>query len=159
MIVPLYLAVIVAANVTIATYGPSAAIVVAAVFIGADLTLRDRLHDRWDGRSLVIRMAALIVAGGVLSWTLNASAGPVAVASTVAFVLSAAADAVVYASLHRRSWFLRANGSNLVGSGVDSLVFPTIAFGGFLPAVVVGQFVAKAVGGAAWAVVLRRWRA
>jgi len=38
---------------------------------------------------------------------------------------------------------------------VDSLVFPTIAFGAFLPAVIALQFVAKVGGGALWSLALQ----
>ena len=48
------------------------------------------------------------------------------------------------------------NGSNIVGAAADSLIFPTLAFGAFLPWVVLGQFVAKVAGGALWALVLAR---
>jgi hypothetical protein len=37
---------------------------------------------------------------------------------------------------------------------VDSVLFPTIAFGAFLPAIVLGQFVAKVAGGAVWSWIL-----
>lgn len=149
-----YLGAVVAANLTIAALGPSAAIVVAFLFIGLDLTARDRLHDAWRGRQLALRMGALIAAGGLISYLLNAAAAQIAVASTVAFVAAGTADAVVYALLGERTKLLRINGSNVVSSAVDSLVFPTIAFGGLLPAIVVGQFVAKVAGGFVWSLLI-----
>jgi len=154
ILVAVYLAAIVAANLVIAAFGPSAAIVVAFLFIGLDLTARDALHDRWHGRHLVLRMGALIAAGGAISYLLNAGAGQVAVASVVAFTLAATADGLVYAVLGDRSYLVRVNGSNVVGAAVDSLVFPTIAFGAILPLVVLGQFAAKVAGGLVWSVVL-----
>ena len=45
-------------------------------------------------------------------------------------------------------------GSNVFGALVDSLVFPTIAFGGFLPWITLGQFAAKVAGGFLWSLVL-----
>ena len=42
------------------------------------------------------------------------------------------------------------------GAAVDSVVFPALAFGAMLPLIVVGQFGAKVLGGAAWSLVLRR---
>jgi hypothetical protein len=38
---------------------------------------------------------------------------------------------------------------------VDSLVFPTIAFGSFIPWVVAGQFIAKTLGGYIWSLFLQ----
>jgi hypothetical protein len=145
---------IVAANLSTATFGPAASIVNAFLFIGLDLTTRDALHDRWQGRQLVIRMGALIAAGGAISYLLNAGAGQIAIASVVAFTLAATADGLVYSVLGERTYLVRVNGSNVVGAAVDSLVFPTIAFGEILPLVVLGQFAAKVAGGFVWSVVL-----
>jgi hypothetical protein len=126
---------------------------VAFLFIGLGLTTRDALHEQWHGRAAP--MLALIVTGGAISWVLNRDAGMIAVASTVAFVLAASADWAVYSALGRRPRWQRVNGSNVVGAAVDSLVFPTIAFGAFLPLIVLGQFAAKVAGGAVWYGVLR----
>lgn len=144
-----YLAAIVAANLLVAQFGPTWSIVNAFLFIGLDLTMRDRLHDRWR-QHRVPKMAALIATGGAISYVLNADAGIIAVASTVAFVASATADWTMYELLGNRSRFTRVNGSNVVGAAVDSLVFPTIAFGSLLPGIVLGQFLAKTLGGLFW---------
>jgi len=155
VLVTVYLAAIVAANLIIAELGPSAAIPVAFALVGLDLTTRDALHDRWDGAGLLPRMVALIGAGGVLSWIVNADAGPVAVASTVAFVAAAVADTVVYRALGDRAHLLRINGSNVAGATVDSLLFIPLAFGVIMPTVMLAQLAAKIAGGAVWSVVLR----
>jgi hypothetical protein len=154
--VGLYLAAIVAANVTTAALGPSWSVVVAFLFIGLDLTTRDVLHDAWQGRDLMLRMGALIVVGGAISWVLTPGAGQIAVASTVAFMAAATADGLVYALLGDRAKRLRVNGSNVAGAAVDSVVFPAIAFGfPLLLPIMAGQFIAKVGGGAVWYEVLR----
>ena len=153
-LVAVYLVAIVAANLSVAAFGPGASIVNAFLFIGLDLTARDRLHDRWHGDRLVLRMAGLIAAGGVISFALNSGAGQIAVASTVSFALAATVDFLVYSALGDRSYMVRVNGSNVPSAAVDSLVFPTIAFGAFLPLVVLGQFAAKVAGGFVWSLIL-----
>jgi len=154
----LYLAAIIVANLVIAWLGPAAAIVVAFVCIGLDLTARDALHDAWRHRGLWPKMAALIATGSLLSWLLNRNAGPVALASFVAFAAAGSADAVVYAILGQRARLVRVNGSNVVSAAVDSVVFPTLAFGSFLPWVILGQFLAKVAGGAVWSFILPAFR-
>ena len=155
----LYLAAIVAANLIITQFGPSATIIIAFLFIGLDITARDRLHESWRGRGLWPKMAALIASGSLLSWLVNRNAGPIALASFVAFAASGAADTLAYHALRHRPWTVKVNGSNVVSAAVDSLIFPTLAFGVLLPFVVVGQFIAKVAGGALWAAVLKlRWR-
>ncbi|MCP4755890.1 MAG: VUT family protein [Proteobacteria bacterium] len=146
----LYLGAIVAANLIITYFGPSASIATAFVFIGLDLTTRDYLHESWQGKGLVWKMGLLIASGSVISWILNRDAGPIALASFVAFAAAGVADAIVYQLLKEKSRVLKVNGSNVVSSGVDSLVFPTLAFGSLMPLIVLGQFAAKVFGGAIW---------
>lgn len=156
--IALYLVAIVAANMTVTLWGPSVSILNAFLFIGLDLTARDRLHDAWRGRGLVWKMGLLIAAGGLISYLLNRDAGPIAVASCVAFAAAALVDGVVYHLLRDRAYMVRVNGSNIPGAAVDSLVFPTLAFGGFLPLVTLGQFAAKVAGGFVWSLILGRRR-
>ena len=157
-LIMLYLAAVVAANLTVAAFGPPAAVLNALLFIGLDLTTRDRLHERWQGHRLWPRMAALIAGGSLLTWLLNRDAGPIAAASLVAFAAAGALDAAVYTALRRRPTLVRVNGSNAASALVDSLLFPWLAFGSLEAAIVLGLFGAKVVGGAVWAMVLSRPR-
>lgn len=155
MSVVLYLAAIVVANLSVAAFGPGVTIINAFWLIGLDLTLRDRLHDRWQGDSLILRMAGLIALSGAISYGLNADAGPIALASTVAFIVSATLDGLAYQLLKPYRRFVRINGSNVIGAAADSLIFPTLAFGAFLWPIVLGQFAAKVAGGFLWSLILR----
>jgi hypothetical protein len=155
--VVLYLVAIVLSNLTVAAFGPGMTIVNAFLFIGLDLTARDRLHDSWRGNKLLPKMAALIAAGSLLSWLLNRNAGQIALASFVAFAAAATVDAVVYHFLGNYPRWLRINGSNIPSAFVDSIIFPTLAFGSFLLPIVLGQFAAKTLGGFVWSLVFRWW--
>jgi len=175
--IALYLTAIIAANLLVARFGPSVAVLNAFLFIGLDLTARDHLHEAWKERGLVWKMVLLIGAGSVLSWVLNRDAGQIALASFVSFACAGVADAVVYHLLLRHREKLgdkvgwnrfdilvyrtdrhgRLNGSNLVSAGVDSFVFPALAFGfPLMWGIMLGQFAAKVGGGFAWSLVLRR---
>lgn len=147
----IYAAAMTLANMSAATFGPSVTPINAFILIGLDLALRDWLHVRLRP----LQMAALIAATGALTYGLNPAAGMIAVASSCAFTAAALVDWVTFARL-RGTWLFRANGSNIVGAAVDSLLFPTIAFGALIPHIVLLQFLAKVVGGALWAFVLRR---
>jgi uncharacterized PurR-regulated membrane protein YhhQ (DUF165 family) len=153
----MYLAAIVAANLSVAAFGPAVSIANAFVFIALDLSSRDRLHEAWHGRGLIWKMALLIASGSLLSWLLNAGAGRIALASLVAFAVSASLDTAAYAALGRHAPLIKMNGSNVISAAADSLIFPALAFG--LPLlwwVVVGQFAAKVAGGAIWSYLLTR---
>lgn len=156
LLVAVYLVAIVAANLLVARYGPSVVILNAFLFIGWDLVARDRLHEAWAGRGLVWRMGVLILAGSALSYLLNRDAGPIAAASFVAFLLASIADWLIFHALRNRPWMVRSNLSNVAGALVDSIVFPTLAFGVLMPAIVAGQFVAKVLGGFVWSWLLSK---
>lgn len=157
MLVILYLAAIVAANLSVATFGPSVSILNAFLFIGLDLTARDRLHEEWQGRGLWLKMLSLIAAGSVISYLLNSNAGQIAIASFAAFLCAGVVDALAYNLLRNKTYLIKVNGSNVFSALADSLLFPTIAFGAFMPLIVLGQFLAKVIGGAVWAFVLN-WK-
>ena len=146
-----YAAAMTLANLSIAHFGPWVSPINAFVLIGLDLALRDWLHVRLR----VWQMGTLIVATSALTFTLNPAAGMIAVASSAAFTAAALVDWVTFTRL-RGSWLYRANGSNIAGAVVDSLLFPTIAFGVLMPQIVALQFLAKVTGGAIWAWLISR---
>jgi uncharacterized PurR-regulated membrane protein YhhQ (DUF165 family) len=146
-----YVAAMLLANLLVSKFGPAISPVLAFSLIGFDLSMRDWLHIRlraWQ-------MAGLIVVAGALTYLLNPAAGMIAVASSVAFTAAALVDWATFTRL-RGSWLRRANGSNVAGAAVDSLIFPTLAFGALMPHIVLLQFIAKVAGGALWAWVLSR---
>lgn len=148
----IYAAAMTLANLSIAHWGPWVSPINAFVLIGLDLALRDWLHMRLR----LWQMGALIASTGLLTFAFNPAAGHIAVASAVAFTAAALVDWSVFVRLPG-SWLRRANGSNVAGAAVDSLIFPTLAFGVLMPHIVALQFVAKVAGGAIWAALLNRW--
>jgi queuosine precursor transporter len=149
-VVILWLAAIVLANYNIGWFGPEVSIINAFFLIGLSITTRDLLHEMWDGRGLRWKMLALIAVGGVISYLTQPALGRIAAASVAAFAVTAVVDALVY---HRTRSI---NKSNAVSSAFDSVLFPVLAFGGFPIWIILGQYVAKVLGGAAWAWVLKR---
>lgn len=146
-----YAAAMTIANLSVATFGPSITPINAFVLIGLDLAMRDWLHVRLK----VWQMGLLIAATGALTFILNPAAGQIAIASACAFTAAALVDWGTFTKL-RGSWLFRANGSNVAGAAVDSLLFPTIAFGALMPHIVAMQFVAKVAGGGVWAWLLNK---
>jgi queuosine precursor transporter len=154
--VALYLIAIVAANISIAQFGASAAVFNAFVFIAFDLTARDALHDAWHNDKLWLKMFALVSTGSLLSALL---APPVALASFAAFMAAGAVDALLYQVAFQQPRLVRMNLSNLLSAFVDSLVFVTLAFGGVLWGIILPTYLAKVAGGLIWSFVLSRVRA
>ena len=156
--VAVYLAAIIGANLSIAHFGPWIAPINSFLLIGLDLSLRDRLHERWSN-NLWPRMLGLIAAAGAISYVLNPAAGMIAIASVVAFTSAALTDSAVYHSLKGKVWAVKANGSNVAGAAVDSVIFPLLAFGGMKWEIIAAMFAAKVAGGAVWTYVLPRTQA
>lgn len=151
ILIAVYVLAMVIANLLVWWLGPWFSPINAFVLIGLDLTMRDILHERltrWE-------LAAVITVGGLLTWGVNPAARNIAIASAVAFICAALVDWVVYAVLRGRPWLARSNVSNVAGAAVDSLIFPTLAFGIFSPAIIVMQFAAKVGGGIVWSLVMR----
>lgn len=158
LLIGLYLGAIVLANLSVAQFGAGVTILNAFLFIGLDLTTRDMLHERWHAH-LWRNMALLILSGSALSALLNWQSLPIAIASCGAFAAAGIADTLVYAALGDRAKLVKINGSNLISAGVDSLVFPLLAFGfPLLWGIVIGQWVAKVLGGFVWSWVLIKYQ-
>jgi hypothetical protein len=149
--VAVYVLAMVLANLSVLVFGPVSTPFNAFFLIGLDLSLRDYLHVRLSA----IQMVLLISISGLIAWALNPAAGQIAVASAISFTAAGVIDWGVFAK-SKGSWLSRANKSNTAGAAVDSILFPTLAFGVLMPWVIVGQFVAKTAGGFVWALAIKR---
>lgn len=154
MIAAIYIAVICAANLLVAHFGPWITPINAFVLVGLDMVLRDILHERYG----LIRSVLLSAVAGVISYAINPAAGIIAIASVVAFVAASVANAWVYQLLISKPWLKKSNAGNIAAAAVDSGLFPIIAFGAFMPGIVIGQFMAKVGGGFVWSMILRKLR-
>lgn len=150
----IFISALVAANLLVAYFGPWFSIFNSFLLIGLDLSIRDKLHDSWKNKHLPIKMGGLILVASAVSYLLNPATGMIAIASFVAFALAMLVDTLVYHFLKEKPWFIRSNGSNIAGAAVDSMTFPTIAFGGLMPEIVALQFVSKVSGGVLWSFVI-----
>jgi hypothetical protein len=156
MYVLVYIAAAAAANLAVAHFGPASTPIVGFLLIGLDLAVRDRLHLNWRGRALWARMLVLIAAAGGISYVLNPESASVALASLVAFSVAAIASAIVFQAARRYPVLARANGANVAGAAIDSIIFPLIAFGTLFPIFAALQFTAKVAGGALWSWIVFR---
>ena len=156
--VSIFLLAIVAANLSVAYFGPVSTPINAFILIGLDLSLRDYIHEKWHNKNLGLKMLGLICVGALITYLLNRNAGMICVASVIAFACALAVDTVIYQWLFKRSKMVKMNGSNIGSALTDSILFPTIAFGVFMPWIILLQFLAKVLGGFLWSWVLTRKR-
>jgi len=152
----IFLSAIVFANLSVSYFGPVSTPFNAFILIGLDLSLRDHIHEKWHGNHLALKMFGLICAGAAITYLLNRGAGMICIGSVVAFAGALIVDAVIYQRLFNKSRMVKMNGSNVGSALTDSILFPTIAFGSFMPWIVLFQFLAKVIGGAFWAWILTK---
>jgi uncharacterized PurR-regulated membrane protein YhhQ (DUF165 family) len=154
-----YLAAIVTANLVTAAGGPTWSVIMSFALIPFNLTVRDNLHERWEGGPLRRNMALLILSGSVLSAALSINALPIAVASFLSFAVAESIDTAVYARLAGRSKLVKMLGSNSISSAADSFTFTTLAFGlPILWGIILADYAAKLLGGVLWAFILSHLR-
>lgn len=151
-----YIGCMVLANVLIAIFGPWFSPINAFLLIGLDMVIRDRLHDKWLGNNLVLRMGFLIVVSSLITYVLNPTMMMIAVGSSVAFAGAMAVNTIIYHFVHKYQWMVRSNVSNVGGSLTDSILFPTIAFGVIMPEIILLQFLAKMCGGLVWSYAFKK---
>jgi uncharacterized PurR-regulated membrane protein YhhQ (DUF165 family) len=113
------------------------AVPAGTLWAGVTFSLRDLLHECLGPRGVL----AAIAAGAGLSWVL--ASPQIAVASVLAFTVSELVGSLVYGRLRAWSVLGAVIGSNLVGLGIDSVLFVPLAFGSF--AFVPGQILGKTV--------------
>ena len=147
----IYASAIVVANLLVAEFGPSVTAANAFFLIGLDLALRNWLSLRMSK----LAMFGMIIGTGLLSYLINPASGMIAIASGVAFTLASIADWATFNSA-TGAWLRRNFAGNSTGALVDSLIFPTLAFGVLMPEIVALQFIAKVAGGSMWGFLIQR---
>lgn len=163
-----YLAAIIAANISVAVFGPEVSILNAFLFVGLVLSTRDQLHELW-GENRWRNMGVLIAVGSGISYLASKAladdlippdvVAQIALASCVAFASAEIVDSLSYEGMRLRGveWLHRVNLSNVVSAAVDSSVFVIIAFGWDWQ-IAFAQFAAKIAGGLLWSMVIERYR-
>jgi uncharacterized PurR-regulated membrane protein YhhQ (DUF165 family) len=158
VLVGAYLAAIVAANLITTHYAkqghPEVSVYTAFALVAFDFVARDVLHDWYRGRTRVAVLAALILAGSLVSWLANPDSAEVAKWSALAFGAAMLVDGAVYAAYNHLPWLERSNLSNVAGAITDSAVF--CAGLGFPFIVAFGQVTAKVAGGLLFALAVDR---
>ena len=153
MFILIYILAISFSNLLAAHYGAWITPITAFVFIGLELVVRDLLHHKLTKPQMIL----VIFTAGFISFVINHNALMIAVGSLAAVVMSCVVDYTVYEKT-TGTWFKKSNISNFYSSAVDSLVFPLVAFGAFMPVIVLSQWAAKFFGGFIWSVIITRFK-
>jgi len=148
--ISVYLAALVLANFVVFWFGKTGLLFTAFLLIPFDFVMRSYFHEKWKGKDLFVNMIMLIGTSGLVTYLLNPEAKSIAVASASAFVCAQALAGIAYQLVIDRSYFVKVNGSDLIGIFVDSLVFQVIAFGALDWTLTLSQTAIKMLGGLMW---------
>ena len=149
--ISIYIGALVLANLIVAKFGPAITPINALVLVGLDMSVRDWLNVQIPRRS----MAILIPVAGGIAYVLDPAVRFIAIASTVAFIVSEWVEWLCF-TWTKGTWLSRSIKSNTAAAVVDSIIFPTLAFGHIMPMIVLLQFGAKVVGSSFWAYLLNK---
>lgn len=143
--------VIIIANLSTTYFGLWVTPLNAFFLIGAELVLRDVMHESLSK----IKLVFIVVLAGFISFIINSESKNIALASFLAVFVSCLVDYYVY-SKTKGTWIRRSNKSNFFSGFSDSLIFPLVAFGIFNPYIFILQWMAKFIGGFIWSVLLNK---
>lgn len=150
MVVVIYLAAFVAANLFVKHFGSYGLWFSAMFLIPFDFICRCLFHEKWKGSALIIRLLILTVLSSVITVAINSDAANIAKASCAGFISAQICAGIFYQYFIKQTPFVKVNGSDLLAIISDSIVFQYIAFGGFNWQVTAGQIIIKFVGGLLW---------
>jgi hypothetical protein len=97
-----FLVAITLANLSIYYIGPQMAVWNSLVLIGLDLSLRDRMHEKWHGHNLKRNVFLLVLSGAVITLLFNTNSLWICVGSVAAFSLALFGDSYVYEKLFHK---------------------------------------------------------
>lgn len=152
-VILIYILSITLANLSAANFGVWVTPINAFFLIGLEITIRDVLHEKVNHLQILI----IVLIAGTISYLINIDTKEIALASFLAVVVSCILDYVVFKKT-KGTWLKKSNTSNIFSSASDSLIFPTVAFGGFNPLVTIFQFILKLLGGLFWSLIISKFK-
>lgn len=148
--ISLYLLAFIFSNFIILWFGPKGLIFTSLFLIPFDFVLRCMFHEQWKGKELVLKLGSLVIAASLITYLINKQSINIALGSAFGFISAQIIAGLFYQAFIKRNYFIKVNGSDLVGIISDSIVFQLIAFSFVDIKISLGQIVLKMVGGLFW---------
>jgi uncharacterized PurR-regulated membrane protein YhhQ (DUF165 family) len=158
LMVFLFLAAFIAANLIVKHFGIYGLVLSSFVLIPFDFVCRCLIHEKLQGKRLVLLLSGLTVAAAVITYIINRDALRVALGSIAGFTAAQFFAGAFYQNVKREgSWFLKVNISDLIAIVFDSIAFQLVAFNTFDPLVLIAQMGIKFAGGLLWYYIIFKW--
>lgn len=155
-VISLYLLSFISANLIVKHFGAYGLWFSSFLLIPFDFVCRCLLHEKWKGIKLILNLACLTIASGLITYLINFQAKNIALASVAGFSVAQLFAGIWYQfyKYKNANWFFKVNGSDLIGIIFDSVVFQLIAFSTLNPLITAGQVAIKFAGGLLWYYIL-----
>lgn len=150
----LFLCAFVLANLIVKYFGATGLWLSSFLLIPFDFICRCLFHETWKGKVLIVNLAALTLASGIITTLINFSALSIALASFCGFCAAQIGAGLFYQYMKKKSFLIKVNISDLIAITCDSFVFQFVAFGGYDIKITLGQVAIKFLGGLLWYFIL-----
>lgn len=139
------------ANLAVVTFGVWITPFNALVIIGAEIVIRDRIQYKYGFAYSIFSC----LAAGVVTVLITPSSLKIAIASVASIVIAGIVAGIAF-KLREGSFYKKSFSANIFAAAADSLVFPLVAFGAFMPYVTMAQFCAKTLGASIILLIMRK---
>lgn len=146
----IYLIAFILANFIVLHFGANGLIFTALFLIPFDFVMRCLFHETWKGKELVFKLGGLVIVASILTFFINHNALNIALGSSIGFIIAQIFAGIFYQFVIKKSYFIKVNGSDMIGILIDSIVFQLIAFGEINLFIMTTQFFLKITGGLFW---------
>lgn len=138
------------ANLLVAHYGAQALIVTAIFIIPFDFVMRCVFHEKWSGIELVLKLGALTVVAGIITYAINRQSLDVVFGSIAGYAGAQITAGIFYQAMIRKSYLIKVNLSDLIAIATDSILFQIAAFNEVDTYITISQIALKMAGGLFW---------
>lgn len=148
--ISIYLFAFILANYVVIWYGASGLIFTALFLVPFDFVMRCVFHETMKGIKLFIFLTLLISSASLITYLINENSTNIAIGSAIGFAFAQLLSGVFYQICIKKSFFVKVNGSDLIGIITDSIIFQLIAFSSINMSVTISQILLKLIGGLFW---------
>jgi uncharacterized PurR-regulated membrane protein YhhQ (DUF165 family) len=148
--ISLYLLAFVFSNFIILWFGAKGLIFTSLFLIPFDFVLRCMFHEQWKGKELILKLGTLVIVASFITYLINKQSINIALGSAFGFISAQIVAGIFYQTFIKSNYFIKVNGSDLIGIISDSIVFQLIAFSFVDIKISIGQILLKMLGGLFW---------
>lgn len=148
--ISLYLLAFVLSNFIVLWFDAQGLIFTALFLIPFDFVIRCMFHEQWKGKELILKLGMIALIASTLTFLINQNTLKIAIASSFGFIGAQIFAGVFYQFFIKCNYFIKVNGSDVIGILIDSIIFQLIAFSVIVPKITISQILLKIVGGLFW---------